>query len=225
MFPLVVLLLLGSSLLPWTQAKLDLGATIARIDPSTTSCASSGECRTAAQAGALLSTSFSRHGVRCRQEAACLTALVLLETDHLKYQHNVYPGRPGQGTANMQMCRFNAEYAASDPVLRKCFPDVLPVGSDPNEDQCRRVLKCILDHEDKSFDTPAWFWDKKCPDKDARAKLSNGGIEGCAAYLKSCVGVDGNDQSRVALNRKAYDAFEVTNAKTCVPLDQDECQD
>ncbi|RDA93980.1 hypothetical protein CP533_4968 [Ophiocordyceps camponoti-saundersi (nom. inval.)] len=219
-----LLLLLLTTLTPLTAATPNLSSTILKIDPSTSTCSTKGECRTASQAASHLLPSFQRHGVECKQEAACLTALILFETDHLRYQHNVFPGRVGQGTANMQMCGFNVEYASSDPELKTCFPDVVPQGAQPSEDQCRRALKCILERDDKSFDTPAWFLKNKCDKPLVRRKLREGGIAGCAAYLKECVGVDGSDSQRAAVNGMAYKAFGVTEATACVPLDEQQQQ-
>ncbi len=44
-------------------------------------------------------------------EVAAALSLIAFETGGFKYDTNHYPGRPGQGTRNMQMGGYNVLYA------------------------------------------------------------------------------------------------------------------
>ncbi|RCI14048.1 hypothetical protein L249_8034 [Ophiocordyceps polyrhachis-furcata BCC 54312] len=112
-----------------------------------------------------------------------------------------------------------AQHLARTPGTRNGKHAALPL-----QHRCTTALDCILKRDDKSFDTPAWFLQKMCDKPLVRHQLREGGIAGCRAYLRDCVGVDPADAQREALNEMAYHVFGVTQATACVPLDDDRIQ-
>ncbi|PHH84307.1 hypothetical protein CDD83_2171 [Cordyceps sp. RAO-2017] len=196
----------------------NITASLEQADARTKTCeGGTDECRTAAQAAPHLLASMARRGVRCRQEAACLLSLVLLESDGLKFKHNVSPGRLGQGTSNMQMCNFNVRLARELPaVAAELGP--LPDADPPSDETCGRVLPPLIRDDAINFDTPAWFLKTVCTNKDALRRLHDGAQDGCAMYLAGCVGVDGADAKRLELNDKVYRAMGVDGRAGCLDL-------
>lgn len=84
-------------------SKVDLAKAIAAIMPQASSCDGADfpdECRTAAQAAPFISKACADLS---DGECAATVALMGLESVDMRFKHNVSPGRPGQGTANMQM--------------------------------------------------------------------------------------------------------------------------
>lgn len=57
-----------------------------------------GQCRTAANAAGPILRSFEKYEIINKNEMAALVSLMALESVEFKYQRNVYPGRPGQGS-------------------------------------------------------------------------------------------------------------------------------
>jgi hypothetical protein len=79
----------------------NLAKAILAIMPKSNTCEGAkfpDECRTAEQAAPYIAKSYASFS---KGELAAALALMGLESDDLKYKHNVYPGVPGQGTANM----------------------------------------------------------------------------------------------------------------------------
>jgi hypothetical protein len=80
-----------------------MAAAIQAIMPTSKSCADAkfpDECRTAEQAAPFISKACADLSTG---ECAATIALMGLESVEMKFKHNVSPGRPGQGTANMMM--------------------------------------------------------------------------------------------------------------------------
>jgi hypothetical protein len=76
-------------------------AAIKAIMPTSDTCAGATEpddCRTAEQAAPFVSKAVAELSPG---ETAGVLALMGLESGSFKYKHNVFPGVPGQGTANM----------------------------------------------------------------------------------------------------------------------------
>ncbi|ELR06776.1 hypothetical protein VC83_04242 [Pseudogymnoascus destructans] len=93
-------------------------AQLLSIAPTSTTCASAPfplECRTAEQAAPFLISAMAANSVYAPPELAALLALIAFESGDFKYSHTHFPGRPGQGTRNMQMPGFNLAYALSLP--------------------------------------------------------------------------------------------------------------
>ena len=84
------------------------------IDVNTTSCSGApfpAECADADRAAPAISTSFEKYQIKSRGAQAAMIAIMVFESGSFKYNKNHFPGRPGQGTRNMQMPDFNREYA------------------------------------------------------------------------------------------------------------------
>lgn len=84
-----------------SSSGVDLAKAIAAVMPSANSCSGADfpdECRTAEQAAPFISKACADLS---DGECAATVALMGLESGDLKFKHNVSPGRPGQGTANM----------------------------------------------------------------------------------------------------------------------------
>lgn len=175
-------------------------ALVASIAPDAAACAASDqECRTAAQAAPYLITAMSKYGVTSVGEIAGILALMAYESVNFQYKHNVSPGRPGQGTANMQMFEYNLEYAQSIPELSDA---VSALGTITTDDQKNQLL-ALVTVDDYNFASGPWFYTTKCA--SARAELAEGTDTGFAAYM-SCVGVTA-DAERTAYWTRAKAAF------------------
>lgn len=95
------------------SSDVDMVAAIKAIMPSSDTCdgaTAPDDCRTAEQAAPFVSKSLE--GFSPGQKAGVL-ALMGLESVEFKYKHNVFPGRPGQGTANMMMIGVSHRFPAS----------------------------------------------------------------------------------------------------------------
>ena len=95
-------------------AQLEAAPIIQKIAPGSASCdATATECRTATQVAPFIVQSMAEYQMYSPNEIAAVLSLMAFESVDFKYKHNVYPGRPGQGTANMQMANYNLMYAKS----------------------------------------------------------------------------------------------------------------
>ncbi|PQE12806.1 hypothetical protein CJF30_00002686 [Rutstroemia sp. NJR-2017a BBW] len=93
---------------------------ILQIVPASSSCANApvaSECSTAAHAAPYLISAMLTYQIYTLPEMGALLSLIGYESGDFKYNINHYPGRPGQGTRNMQMPEFNLQYALSIPAL------------------------------------------------------------------------------------------------------------
>jgi hypothetical protein len=154
-----------------------------QIDPKTASCDDApadapGECADAATAAAAISASFETYGIKTPGEQAALIAIMDFETAGFKYSKNHFPGRPGQGTRNMQMLEWNQKYAA----------DVMPTAAALSGDALTTALNADANI---SFGSAAWFLTKGnaavCT-QAIRDGLAAGTKVGWDAYLTTCVG-------------------------------------
>jgi hypothetical protein len=101
-------------------SKVDMAKAIAAIMPQSSSCDGADfpdECRTAEQAAPFITKACADLS---DGECAATVALMGLESVDMRFKHNVSPGRPGQGTANMQM--------ADVSFLTPLFPSPLVSG-------------------------------------------------------------------------------------------------
>lgn len=57
-----------------------------------------GQCRSASQAAEPLIHSFEKYKITSKPEMAAILGLIAFETGEFKYQKNVFPGTPGQGS-------------------------------------------------------------------------------------------------------------------------------
>ena len=66
--------------------------------PGSASCDGSPSCRTAQQAAPVIQAAFDKYGFKTPGEQAALIALMSFESGNFKFDVNVSPGRPGQGS-------------------------------------------------------------------------------------------------------------------------------
>lgn len=168
---------------------------LTQIYPQTASCNGADfpdECRDASQAADPINKSFEKYGLNTTGERAAALALMLYESGGFRYNRNHFPGRPGQGTRNMQMIDFNRKYATELFGEEKV--------SAANAEGENAVLELVLPDE-PSFGSAAWFQATQCTEQ-VREGLRAGDQQGWANYLSSCVGVQ-NAEDRESIWRKA----------------------
>ncbi|KAL1841489.1 hypothetical protein VTJ49DRAFT_6980 [Mycothermus thermophilus] len=174
---------------------VNMAAAIAAIMPSSTSCDKvdfPDECRTAEQAAPFIEKACADLKPA---ECAATIALMGLESADLKYKHNVVPGTPGQGTANMMMAEFIAEYATD------LFGADKVQGKSPDE------VLALVTPDEYNFGSAAWFLKNKCS-ADVRSSLQTGTDEGWLAY-NECIRVNGANVERMAYWTRAKAAFNL----------------
>ncbi|KAI1937944.1 hypothetical protein LOZ66_003526 [Ophidiomyces ophidiicola] len=137
-----------------------------------------GQCRTAKQAAVPILRSFERYAITEKNETAALISLIALESGEFKYQKNVYPGRPGQGTRNMQMPQWNERYASSIDELKDSAQKL----------KCNKekILDLLLSKDEYDFGSAAWYVSTQC-NADVRRGLKEGTQAGWEKYITSCV--------------------------------------
>jgi hypothetical protein len=144
---------------------------------------------------------MQKYGITSTAEIAGVLSLMAFESVDFKYKHNVSPGRPGQGTANMQMFDYNLEYAQSIPELADQVAALGTISSDAQKNQ----LLALVTDDNYNFASGPWFYTTKCA--SARTQLETGSDAGFAAYM-SCVGVSVTDD-RNAYWTRAKQAFGI----------------
>lgn len=152
---------------------------IGALMPKSLSCAGAdfpGECATNVDAAPFFIAGMLKYGVYHPAEIAGVLALVALESDQLRYRHNISPGRPGQGTSNMQLIDFNTLYAKSLPELSAGLD---AAGGDPN------AILALVTPNQYNFASGPWFLATQCS-ADVRAQLQTGTDAGFTAYM-GCV--------------------------------------
>jgi hypothetical protein len=175
-----------------------MAAAIQAIMPTSKSCAGAqfpDECRTAEQAAPFISKACADLSTG---ECAATIALMGLESVEMKFKHNVSPGRPGQGTANMMMAEFTLQYATD------LFGADQVNGKSPDE------VLAMVTVDEHNFASAAWFLKTACT-ADVRTALETGTNDGWIAYNK-CIGVDGSLQERMAYWTRAQEAFGLNKA-------------
>ena len=166
-------------------------AQLLSIAPTANTCSGAqfaDECRTAAQAAPALIAAMSAAAVYSPPELAALLALIAFESGDFKFARNHFPGRPGQGTRNMQMVNFNLAYALSLPSVAAQAQAMAggAAASALSDDQANRILDLVVG-DDFGWGSVAWFYNTECG-ADVHAALKAGGRAGWEAYL-GCVGV------------------------------------
>jgi hypothetical protein len=183
------------------QAGTSAASMLLIIAPTSGSCSGapfSDECATNVEAAPYLITAMSTYGITSPSEIAAVLSLIAYETGDFKYNINHYPapGRPGQGTRNMQMANYNLLYAKSIPSLASQLSAITTSSSTNglSDDQLNAIRALVLPDE-YSWASAAWFLSTQCA--SARAAIQAGGQAGYSAYL-SCVGTS------VTSDRLAY---------------------
>ena len=157
------------------------------IAPKSSTCAGARDpkqCRTAEQAAPHIVNSFHKYGVHSAAEQATLIAIMAFETGDFKYNVNMFPGTPGQGTRNMQSAAFNMKYAMSIPSLSAKLAPVMtgPDGlGNPNG-----IRDLLTSNDDLDFGSAAWYLKTQCGPAVGK-NLATGGLAAWQAYITGCV--------------------------------------
>lgn len=182
------------------------------IAPSSSTCVSApipSECSTAAHAAPYLITSMSAHNITHPAVLAALLSLIAFETGEFKYNTNHFPapGRPGQGTRNMQTARFNLLYARSMPELRESVEGIV-LGREVEglSDEEVNAVRALVLPDRYAWGSAGWFLNTQCS-REVREGLEMKGEEGWRAYL-ACVGVEAEEGRREGWER-ARGAFGI----------------
>ena len=130
--------------------------------------------------------------------------MMAFETGDFKYNVNIFPGRPGQGTRNMQSAKFNEQYAQSIPALSA---KVAAAKGTSNPNAIRDLLTA---NDDLDFGSAAWFLKTQCA-PDVIKGLASGTLAGWQAYVKVCVDTD--PIPRQAHYERAMKALSVDQVK------------
>jgi hypothetical protein len=166
------------------------------------------ECETAAQAAPYLISAMSKYSITTLPELAAVLSLIAFETGDFKYDINHYPapGRPGQGTRNMQMPSYNLMYAKSIPALAGPLAAITTASSTDglSDDQLNAIRALVLPDE-YSWASAAWFLTAQCA--SARPAIQAGGQAGFEAYM-SCVGTSASSD-RLAYWTRANTAMGI----------------
>lgn len=180
---------------------------ILAIAPTSNTCDGApfpSECATAAQAAPHLITAFENYGIMNAAQMAAVISLMAYETDDFKYNTNHYPGRPGQGTRNMQMANYNLMYALSIPELSVGLSLITTATTATGlaDDVLNAILGLVLPDE-YSFASGAWFLKTQCA--SAMTALEANADTGFTEYM-TCVGASATSD-RLAYFTRAKAAF------------------
>jgi hypothetical protein len=160
-------------------------------------------------AAPFLIKAMSQYGITSPPEIAALLSLIAYETGDFKYNTNHYPapGRPGQGTRNMQMANYNLMYAQSIPALSTKLSAITTGTSTSGlSDDQLNAIRALVVPDEYSWGSAAWFLTTQCA--STRAALQAGGQAGYASYL-SCVGTSATSD-RLAYWTRANTALGIS---------------
>ncbi|EJD47807.1 hypothetical protein AURDEDRAFT_144433 [Auricularia subglabra TFB-10046 SS5] len=170
---------------------------IEKIMPTSNTCEGAlDECRTAEQAAPYFVTAMRQYNLHHPAQIAAVLALVGLESGDLKYKHNMWPGRPGQGTSAMFMPNYVKLYAGSISALED------ELAKDPGLGE----TLALVTPDKYNFGAGPWFLATQC-DESVRAELKDDPDAGFAAYM-ACVGVT-VDEGRAAYWERAKNTFHL----------------
>ncbi len=180
---------------------------LTQIAPTSNTCtgaAQPDECLTADKAVPFILASFKTYKITAPATQAALIATMALESGEFKYAKNHFPapGRPGQGTRNMQSKEFNDEYAASIPEVAKLMPEAQKHGDSG-------VRDLLTNFGDYDFGSAAWFLTSQCT-ADVQSALAKGGDQAFAGYL-ACIGTQGTN-ARTKYYQAALKALGVSTS-------------
>ncbi|KAL0938871.1 uncharacterized protein CTRU02_205481 [Colletotrichum truncatum] len=167
---------------------------ILKVAPKSASCAGvtdfAEECATADEAVKFLPDALDKYNITSPGEIAGVLSLMALETGEFRFERNHFPkpGRPGQGTRNLQMPKYNLIYARSFPELKEKADDIAGCTTDANtlpDDKKNAILDLVLPDQ-YSWGSAAWFLATQC-DAKTREGLKEGTIRGYTLYM-DCIG-------------------------------------
>ncbi|KAH6966960.1 heme peroxidase [Fusarium venenatum] len=134
-----------------------------------------------------LINAFKDYDIYDPKMMAAVLALMAFESGDFQYKRNQVPGRPGQGTANMQMANFNLLYAKAIPELAPKFEGVDSVEG-MSDDDLNKLLDAVT--VDKyNFASGAWFLATQCK-QDVKDAFKKDADEGFKVYIEECVGTE-----------------------------------
>jgi len=183
---------------------------IAKIAPSSVSCANTDECRTNEQVGAALIQAMLDYEIYNPAAMASIIALIALESGEFKYKRNLQHDNAaqaihwGQGTSNMQMFKFNLMFANSFPELKD---KVTAIGStDNNQQAMNKVLDLVADDK-YNFKSGPWFYATQCG-ADVHSAFEGSDVDAAFKAHMACVLGSGEvTAERTAYWTKAKAAF------------------
>ena len=178
-------------------------AQLTAIGPKTKSCSGRGEeCTDAKKAAAFISASFKTYEVTSPGVAAGIIATMMMESGEFQYAKNHFPapGKPGQGTRNMQSPKFNLEYLKS---IKALAPQAAAVGTDAT-----KAVALLIKYGDYDFGSAAWFLKTQCK-PDVMKGLESGKKEGWTAYC-GCIGIPKIEPEREAYWTAAVKALKAS---------------
>lgn len=171
----------------------DPAALLISIAPSSDTCSGApfpSECATASEAVAPIISSFALCNIETAAEQAALLAWMSYESGEFKYNQNHFPapGTPGQGTRNMMMPTFVAEYVQ--------FLGLTPTSTDP------ATVLMMVENDQYGFGSASWFYHEQCS-SEIKSGVQSGSQAGWDAFLTTCVGTDA-DEGSGSTSRLAY---------------------
>ncbi|OAA44805.1 hypothetical protein NOR_03559 [Metarhizium rileyi] len=190
-------------------AQIDAVKVVSEIAPNAKDCADKTECRTAEEAAPYIADSMAYYKIYNANEIAAIVSHMAFESVEFKYKHNVFPERPGQGTANMQLPKFNLMYAQSIDALKDKVKDITTVEGASNE-TLNKVLSLVTPDE-YNFGSGPWFYSTQCK-QDVKDAFKKTPYEGFAAYME-CVDIEVTDERKAYFTR-ALKAFNLSRANT-----------
>ncbi|KAK4507733.1 hypothetical protein PRZ48_001468 [Zasmidium cellare] len=161
------------------------------LAPSTATCDTTAqfgdECRTASIAAPAIAQSFTDYTVTSFGAQAALVSIMLFESGDFKYSRNHFPapGRPGQGTRNMQSADFNALYAEDLAAKGTCGLTTAKVEAAKAEGP--DAVLALVNTDRLGFASAAWFLRTQCTPAIEEG-LAAATEDGYNAYLTECIG-------------------------------------
>jgi len=181
--------------------------------PGSATCDATASCRTAEQAAPFINQAFDKYEFATPGEQAAILSLMAFESGDFKFDVNLFPGRPGQGTRNMMTFPFILEYAlefdaegvaAIDPTLSNTStPD--EINAVPADTM--NAIRALVLSDELSFGSAAWFLREKCT-ADIAEGLQAGTEEAYSRYMTVCIGTT-DDPARFEGYTRALGAFDL----------------
>ncbi|KAG9240646.1 hypothetical protein BJ878DRAFT_429828 [Calycina marina] len=191
----------------FARADKDATSIILAAAPASSSCSGGDfpeECRTAQQAMPFLTKAFADYKIYSVPEIAAVLSLIAFESDDFKFNINHYPapGRPGQGTRNMQMPNFNLQYtlSVSPDAVKKITTATSTEGL---SDAVLNSIRDIVTTDQFTWASGAWFLVNHCA--SVRPAIQKGDEAGFEAYM-DCIGTAVTDD-RLQKWKAAMTAF------------------
>ena len=185
---------------------LNIAPTASSCDPNQT------ECTTAQDAAGPLVFAMHHYGIMDAAAIAAILTTIAQESGDLKYKRNHYPppGRPGQGSSNMQNYRFNYEFALETDRLKDQLAaiDGAHPDSNPSNETMNAVLDLIISNTTYNFMTGPWYYNKYCSDEIKAGFRSQADLDATFKhYQNDCIGVVPIEESRMDKWAKARESF------------------